>query len=325
MKKFIKKALAVALSATIACAGAAALVACGGGDGGTYSYSKTYDASNKGDIPTDMVNQVMFAYSESEATVTAKLTLDEDKTEYTLYKSIEAKGDAGDGGMSTVFKGEYEFYGTYDVDGSDAKKVTLKIPTSGKTNIWYPTALNYQSIEKQTQDWVTSADRPELLTRFNKWYPAKNAGTVDQPVTLDGKTLTFGDVTITPPPSDDDDDDDDNEGGDDQEPDMSGWGLDDNALTAVGAGGKALNFYADGTAKVVYPAYSLGDEGTWAWSTEGQTAKVTLVLGGTEYDCPLDGTSITVEWTCSTVSMVKETFVLTYSNWSKLMNNGAAA
>ncbi len=307
MKKFIKKALTVALSAALACSAAAALVACGGGDK-EYSVSKAYTESNKSEIPTDMVNQVMFAYGE----------------EYTLYKYIEANGE-NEGKPTVIFKGEYEYYGTYEVDGSDANKVTLKVPTSGKVNVWYPTVLNYQSIEKQTQGWVTSTDRPDMLTRFNKWYPAKNAGTVDQPVTLDGKTLTFGEVTIDMPDGGDGEGEGDNNGGDDQEPDMSDWGLDENALTAVGAGGKALNFYADGTAKVVYPAYSLSDEGTWTWTTEGQSAKLTLVLGGTTYECPLDGTTITVDWTCSAVSMVKETFTLTYGNWSKLMNNGAAA
>lgn len=77
MKKFIKKALTVALSAALACSAAAALVACGGGDK-EYSVSKAYTESNKSEIPTDMVNQVMFAYGEGDVDIKvgSKLKLD---------------------------------------------------------------------------------------------------------------------------------------------------------------------------------------------------------------------------------------------------------
>ena len=178
------------------------LVACGNagkGNDNEFTISKRYTDDNVSEIPADAVNQVMFAYSTEAVDVTfnTKLTLDKEGGKYVLYKQIatpETKDEEGN--PYQVVNAQYEFKGSFEGNGND---LTLKIPTEARYNCHYPTVLNYQSVEKQTQGWVDVADAPFILTRFNKWYPAKNLGTLDQPVTLNGKTVEFGAVTFVDP------------------------------------------------------------------------------------------------------------------------------
>ena len=178
------------------------LVACGNADKGNdneFTISKRYTDDNVSEIPADAVNQVMFAYSTEAVDVTfnTKLTLDREGSKYVLYKQIvtpETKDEEGN--AFQVVNAQYEFKGTFEGSGND---LTLKIPTEARYDCHYPTVLNYQSVEKQTQGWVDVSQAPFILTRFNKWYPAKNLGTLDQPVTLSGKTLTFGEVKFEEP------------------------------------------------------------------------------------------------------------------------------
>ena len=178
------------------------LVACGNADKGNdneFTISKRYTDDNVSEIPADAVNQVMFAYSTEAVDVTfnTKLTLDREGSKYVLYKQIvtpETKDEEGN--AFQVVNAQYEFKGSFEGSGND---LTLKIPTEARYDCHYPTVLNYQSVEKQTQGWVDVSQAPFILTRFNKWYPAKNLGTLDQPVTLSGKTLTFGEVKFEEP------------------------------------------------------------------------------------------------------------------------------
>lgn len=308
-----KKIAAILVAATMATAGASLIAACGGGNS-EYTIKQEYTETNKSEIPADMVNQVMFAYSETNATVETKLTLNDGEKTYTLYKSIITdKTEDETGKMDYAFKGEWEFTGTYTVSESNSNEITLKVPTSGKYNVYYPTVLNYQSIEKQTQDWVSSADYPTLLTRFNKWYPSKAETTVDQPVTLNGDTMIFGEVNLTVDAQPETPDDDDDQSG--QQEDTSSWGIDESALVSVGADGKALNFYSDGTYKALYNAYNIQEEGTWTADSAthtltlkvGDNISATGTVGGT------GGITFTYTFVSVTQASVTQDFELTYT------------
>lgn len=161
---------------------------------GVYVKEVHYTDDNVGEIPQDAINQVMFAYSEKvDVTFETTLTLDEDNHTYTLYKLIDPAESTDENGETIKsFKGEWEYTGTYE-EVSD-NEVLLHAPDTGKNNIYYPTALNYGSLEKQTQDWETSEENPEVLKRFNKWYPVVNDEITDQTVTIstDG-TLEYND------------------------------------------------------------------------------------------------------------------------------------
>jgi hypothetical protein len=154
-----------------------------------YTITKDYTSANKADMPKDMVNYVLLAYgSDPSCNVNAKLTLKNSDKTYTLYKQlITPEIDDGNGNKMVVMNCQYEFYGTFSKSDST---ITLTAPTSGRYNVTYPTILNYQSVEKQTQDWVASADYAALLTRFNKWYPYKGTAAVDSVVTVSGSTFS---------------------------------------------------------------------------------------------------------------------------------------
>ena len=157
----------------------------------TYSITKTYTDENKAEIPEDAVNKVMFAYSDDvNVTFKTELTLDVEAKTYLLYKAIETPPtqttDTGEK-VPTV-KAEYKFNGAYTVSGND---YTLAVPTSGQASIFYPTVLNYNSLEKQTSGWVDMETNPVYKTRFNDWYPAKMEEIKDQKVTIEGTTMTF--------------------------------------------------------------------------------------------------------------------------------------
>ena len=187
----MKKKLAMILTAVMALS----LVGCSSSDNATSSvegnakdgvYVKEvhYTDDNVIDIPQDAINQVMFAYSETvDVTFATELTLDEKSQTYTLYKLIDPAEMVDENGESIkYFKGEWEFTGTYEMVSDE--EVLLHAPESGKNNIYYSTALNYASLETQTQDWVDSDENPEILKRFNKWYPVINDETTDQTVTI---------------------------------------------------------------------------------------------------------------------------------------------
>ena len=133
--------------------------------------------------------------------------------------------------------------------------------------------MNYQSIEKQTQDWVDSSENPTILTRFNKWYPSKASTMVDQPVTLSGDTMEFGEVDLsadaegTPAPEETQPAE--------SAPDENAPTVDENAIIGAVVDGKVINLYADGTYKFVYDKYGITEEGSWTWAEfvfSGETA-----------------------------------------------------
>lgn len=299
MKLNVKKLFAMMLALTLVFS----MAACGGNDGnadnnassgsntsnnassgsntttgGTDSYtiSVVYDAQTKSTIAEDMVNQVMFAYGGGDDGVTVEtvLTLDPSAMTYVLTKAIitdEYENEEGE--MQRAFKGEWEFTGSYTVSDSDENSIVLLVPTSGKNNIYYPTVLNYQSIEKQTQDWVDSSADPAILTRFNKWYPSKASTVVDQPVTLSGNTMTFGEVDLSAPeeeapaPAENDPAE--------AAPADDGVAVDESAIIGAVADGKVINLYADGAYKFEYATYGIVEEGTWTWTEfvfSGETA-----------------------------------------------------
>ncbi len=157
-----------------------------------YTIEVHYTDENKDEIPEDVINSVMFLYAETvDATFTTTLTLDEENGTYVLTKMVDAGEQEENGETIHPFVGEWEFTGTYEGDG---ETIVLAAPEEGRTNIQYPTVLNYGSLEPQTQDWVDSTERPELLLRFNQWYPVVNEDVTDQTITLssDG-TMTFED------------------------------------------------------------------------------------------------------------------------------------
>lgn len=275
MKLNVKKLSALVLALVLAIS----LAACGGDSGdnsnnskapsggaNTYTVTVVYTPDTRSEIPGDMVNQVMFAYSNDESNVTVEtvLTLDSSAMTYTMTKEIitDKIYENDEGEMDYTFHGEWEFTGSYTVSESDENSIVLKVPTSGKNNIYYPTMNNYQSIEKQTQDWVDSSENPVILTRFNTWYPVKASTAVDQPVTLSGDTMTFGDVDlggdVEEPPVE-------TTPADDEPPADDAPAIDANALIGAVADGKVINLYADGTYQFAYDKYGITEEGTWTW------------------------------------------------------------
>ena len=285
--------------------------------GGTNSYTITveYNADNKDQIPEDMVNQVMFAYSDTNATVETVLTLDSSAMTYILTKTIytdQIENDEGE--LDYAFKGEWEFTGSYTVSENDENAVTLAVPTSGKNNIHYPTVLNYQSIEKQTQDWVDSSADPAILTRFNKWYPSKASTAVDQPVTLSGSTMTFGEVNLSVPeeeaPAPADPAPAENDPAE-ATPADDGVAVDENAIIGAVADGKVINLYADGTFQFAYDKYGIVEEGTWTWVEyvfSGETA------GGSTFTAEFNGDyNLAFTYVTDASSAITADFVL--ENW----------
>lgn len=308
LKTFVSGVLATALL----CAGTAALSSCGGGDN-VYTIEKTCTAIE--DIPSDAVNYVMFAYGDNPViNFKTTLTLDDEAKTYTLYKLMSTPETEINGEMTMTFKGEYEYNGTYTVDSSDSNKIILSVPSSGKYNCFYPTVLNYQSVEKQTQDWVSSEEYPLLLTRFNNWYPAKNASTVEQPVTLSGKTMTFDKVDTSVPETPKGDDEENKT----ESPDTPSI-ADENALISAELdGSKVIDLYADGSFKFRYPAYSIVEEGTWTWVSH----KLTLTINdGDSFVASFNASyNLELEYTSKTTSMIKGTFV--FENWGDALGVG---
>lgn len=176
------------LTATMALIAAGSLASCSAKDE-VYTINQDYTNDTKADLPKNMVNYVLLAYgSDASCNVNAKLTLKASDKTYTLYKQlVTPEVTDANGNKSVVMNCQYEFSGTYTKSEST---VTLAIPSSGRYNVTYPTVLNYQSIEKQTQDWVSSTDYPALLTRFNKWYPYKGTATVESVVTVSGSSFS---------------------------------------------------------------------------------------------------------------------------------------
>ncbi len=306
----------VAIAVAFAAFAVVGLTACGGG-ANEYAITKAYNADNKSEIPTDAVNQVMFAYSDTNATFDTKLTLDSSAFTYTLYKSITTdKIEMDDGTKDYAFKGEWEFKGTYTVSETNANEITLKVPTSGRYNCYYPHVLNYQSIEKQTQDWVDSTDYPALLTRFNKWYPSKAAKTVDQPVTLDGKTMTFGEVDLTVTG---DGGEGGGEGGSSSQPeDPNAPKVDANAIIGAVSEGKVISLFADGTYKFEYPQYNITETGTWTWVSHVLTI---TTAKGTEITASFNADyNLAFEYVTDASNMIKANFVL--ENWGDALGVG---
>ena len=310
MKLNVKKLSALVLALVLALS----MAACGDGDKGganTYTIKVEYTADNKDTIPGDMVNQVMFAYSDTEATAETVLILDPSAMTYTLKKSILAPNPEEEG--EYAFKGEWEFTGAYTVSDSDENSIVLKVPTSGKNNIYYPTVLNYQSIEKQTQDWEDNTVNPVIITRFNTWYPVKASTAVDQPVTLNGDTMTFGEVDLgsdaEEPPVETAPADDDPAG--DNPPADDAPTVDENAIIGAVADGKVFNVYADGTYKFEYATYGIVEEGTWSWAEfvfSGETA------GGQSFTADMnEDYNLAFTYVCDASSAITADFVL--ENW----------
>lgn len=317
----LKRLAVFATAALAATCALTALTACDGGNGtdDTYTITQAYTSENKSDIPADAVNQVMFAYSDTNATFETKLTLNAEDSTYTLYKAIvtdKIENDSGE--MDYAFKGEWEFYGTYTVSESNSNEITLKVPTSGKTNIYYPTVLNYQSIEKQTQGWVDSTERPELLTRFNKWYPSKASVTVDQPVTLDGTTLTFAEVDLELPEEEPGAGTEEPEETPGETPEEGAPTVDPEALIGAVAGGKVINLYADGTFSFRYDEYGITENGTWTWKDH----VLTLTTGkGTEIVAEFNSDyNLAFTYICDASSLITEEFVLV--DWGDALGVG---
>lgn len=327
----MKKTNLLVLGALAFCA-SAALVGCNSNSSSVeeskpdnvYEINKNYNESNKGDMPADAVNYVMFAYSTEAVNVNfnTKLTLNKEDKSYVLYKQIvtpETKDE--DGNTMVVVNAEYEFKGSYT---GDSNELTLKVPSAAKYSCAYPTVLNYQSIEKQTQGWVDVKDAPFILTRFNKWYPAKNPDTLDQNVTLSGKTLTFAEVTFP---------EDQQSGGDNnQNSQPSG---DDTAKTpkisVTGNNGSAkLDFFEDKTYTWSMEAggNTLTESGDWKFA-EGESVVMTLsITQDGELKGSIDSTldesnNLVIEYTPivtggSYASMLKDTFVMAPAQFGQL-------
>ena len=313
------KKLAIFAAAAVMTVGAMGLIsACGGDDddssSGVYTITVEYTSDNKDDIPSDAVNQVMFAYSDTEATFNTELTLDSDTMTYTLYKQIIT--DEDEDLEDVVFNGQWYFYGSYTVDSDDSDSITLEKPDSGQNSIYYPTVLNYNSIETQTQGWVDSTEDVSLLTRFNKWYPSKASTYVDQPVTLSGSTMTFGDVDLDADTSDDSSDEDSTSTDDtDTDSDLT-W--DEDAIIGAVSDGKVISLYSDGTFMFEYSTYSIVEYGTWTW--ENYTLTVTTAGGNVSVaefnsDYNLEFTYVT-----DASSYITATFVL--EDWGDALGTG---
>jgi hypothetical protein len=288
-----KSSRKVFLLSALALASSLALVACGNEENNVFEKSASYTQANaKTDVPTDCVNYVMFAYSTSDfnVVISSKLTLDRSANTYTLYKLIEASAYNDSSVMADTFKGEYEFSGSFKKN--DSKSYTLVAPTSGRYNCYYPTVLNYKSVEKQTQGWVASTDYPELMTRFNKWYPAKNGGVVDQLVTLDGTSLAYGDVSI-PTTSSSADSGNTSSGtvssstGTSSSTASGISSQDENTIAYAEDSGKTITLHKDYTYTWTYSAYSLSENGTWAWANYTLT---TTTPKGTVSNATVDAT-----------------------------------
>lgn len=318
MKKAILRSCLAAVLMTLP------LVACGEDNtepesSNVYTISKHYNDDNVGEIPTDAVNQVMFAYSETvDVDFKAELTLDVDAKTYTLYKQIVTPEYTDDSGVTMRNTNvQYEFKGSYE--STSDTQITLAVPTSGRYNCYYPTVLNYQSIEKQTQDWVSSTDYPTLLTRFNKWYAAKNPSTVAQPVTLSGSTMTFGDVSFTTPDN----------GGKDDTNDSSNSGSDEEKtakITAEGTNGSKLAFYEDKTYAWTRKAGNndLSEEGTWALNASHQIVLTYVASDETKTFTGVLGedNSQTIEYIPYSMGgyaeQLKDTFTMSVGTWGQL-------
>lgn len=317
-KALVRSSLAVVLMAL-------PLVACGKttepkSDSNVYTVSKHYDDNSVGDIPSDAVNQVMFAYSTEGVNVDFRttLTLNKEEKTYTLYKQIETPKYTNDEGVEVQnVNAQYEFVGSY-TSTSDTE-LTLAIPTSGKYNCYYPTVLNYQSIEKQTQDWVSSTDYPTLLTRFNKWYPAKNPSTVAQPVTLSGSTMTFGEVTFNTTPTDDGKKDTSSSSSTPTQEKVA-------KITAEGTNGSKLAFYEDKTYVWSRKAgnNNLSEQGTWVLNESHQ---IVLSFISGEETKTFTGTlgednSQTIEYIPYSMGgyadQLKDTFTMAVTSWGQL-------
>jgi hypothetical protein len=270
MKKSNRK---VFLLSSLLLAAGLGLAACGTAENNVFEKNDSYTQANaKTEIPADCVNYVMFAYSTSDfnVVISSKLTLDRKANTYTLYKLAEASAYNDKSVMADTFKGEYEFYGSFKKN--DSKSYTLSVPTSGRYNCYYPTVLNYKSVEKQTQGWVSSTDYPTLLTRFNKWYPAKNEAVIDQPVTLDGTSLTYGEVTmpVTSSAAASSSAATSSVAASSSNAatsaDSSASSVDSNVIAYSEDSGKTITFKKDYTYTWTYDAYKLSEAGTWSWA-----------------------------------------------------------
>ena len=319
-EKVMKKTSLLVFGALAFCA-TAALMGCNSNaskDSNIYEIKQNYNESNKADMPADAVNYVMFAYSTEEVNVNfnTKLTLNKEEKSYVLYKQIvtpETKDEEGN--TMVVVNAEYEFKGTYVGDGNE---LTLKIPSEAKYSCAYPTVLNYQSIEKQTQGWVDVKDAPFILTRFNKWYPAKNSGTLDQNVTLNGKTLTFAEVTFQEEtPNEDQPNDEPNE----KTPKISVTGNN---------GAAKLDFFEDKTYTWSREAggNTLSESGDWKFE-EGEGVVMTLSitqdgeLKGSISSTLDESNNLVIEYIPivtggSYAEMLKETFVMAPAQFGQL-------
>lgn len=270
-----------------------------------YSLSVHYDDNNKDQIPSDAVNQVMFAYSETvDVDFKTDLTLDPANKTYELYKQIVTpERELDDGTRGRTFHGQYKFLGSYEGEGND---ITLKAPTSGEANIYYPTVLNYQSIEKQTQGWVSFEDEPVYRTRFNDWYPAKLSEATDQKVTLKGNTMEFEGHTI--------------DNGEEPEP------SEEKTVVISGTGstlGSTLAFNSD---KTYTWSYSVGgrdltEEGSW---TLNESNLIVLTYNDNSNTSVLDAetNNQTIEFTPYSLggyaAQMKDTFVFSVGQWGQL-------
>lgn len=271
-------------------------------DANSFEVSKHYDNDNKDEIPADAVNQVMFAYSDAvDVTFSAKLTLDEAKGTYELYKQILAYGEIVDGEKSANCNAEYIFQGAYEKNGND---LTLKVPTGGKASIYYPTVLNYQSIEKQTQGWVSFDENPTYKTRFNDWYPAKLDEAKDQNVTIKGDTIEFEAHEIKTE--------------DDPKPTEEKVAK----VVVEGSSGGSLSFFEDFTYAWTRSAggRELSEEGTWVIN---ESNLIVLTFNENVTTGTLDAENAqTIEYTPYSLGgyaeQMKETFVLPVTQWGQL-------
>lgn len=295
------------LTALITLGGITTLTSCSGTNDNTYVIENHYDDSTKNDIPSDAVNQVMFAYSESvDVTFRTELKLNEEEKTYILTKTIQTalfKNDEGNEVRN--YDGGYEFKGSFTGESND---IILSIPTESKYYCYYPTVLNYKSVEKQTQDWVSSTEEPFILTRFNKWYPAKNSGTKEQPVTLNNKSMTFADVKF----------EEDKPSTPDPTPAPTEKEV---KITATGQGGKVLKFYTDKTYEWNEPTRNLKEEGTFLLNEQKQI--VLTCSNGTVITSTLDeSNNQTIVYAPSTMggyaSALSDTFVLSVGQWGQL-------
>ncbi|MFA6829991.1 MAG: hypothetical protein WCR67_04750 [Bacilli bacterium] len=294
---------------TLSCGAASVLASCNASES-IYTIEKGYTVSQIKDIPADMVNYVMFAYgdySDQEdsyqvVNVKTTLTLNPSTKTYELYKMIDTpKVHETDDGMVSTYTGEYYFNGIYEE--ADKTNITLKTPTSGKYSAFYPTVLNYQSVEKQTQGYVQSTDYPTMMTRFNNWYPQKNTSAVDQGIVLSGKTMTFGSVTM---PSDDDKTSTSASTEESTEASTS-TELPEGVILSATDTGKTMNLNKDGTYDFTYSAYNVTEKGTWTWKEYKLTvtrADDTAFEGAFNADY-----NVALEFTSQSSSQLKASFV----------------